>query len=210
MSEKTLFMLMALLYIYGAVMIYHDDIIKILPEKKISEISRRSSGIIIKFIMKKKKEIPERELLKSSIILKNLSLVRKGTPMSADYIYEKLMENSGYLRPMYSQMITLYRNGRDEEAFKVPSEVIGTKTARNFAAILSKLDRLDPSELIEQMNVFQSSIAERQITVTVRKNQRNSIIMTAAAAVSVFALLINFTVVVVFMNSIEMLSKVFI
>lgn len=210
MADRILYLGFTAIYIYGIVMVYYDDIIRILPKKRISEMSRRGGKLIIKMIIKKKKEIPDRELLKSSIILKNLSLVRKGTPMSADYIYEKLMENSGYLKSMYSEMITLYRSGRDEEAFNIPSKIIGTKAAKNFAIILSKLDKIDPAELTEQMNVFQSSMTDRQMSMTVKKNQRNSMIITALASVSVFALLINFTVVVVFMNSMEMLSQIFI
>lgn len=177
------------------------DEIKALWEEVKKKFSRR--------LIKRNKESQDRELLKSSVILKNLSLVRQETPLSADYIYESLMENSQMLRPMYGEMLTLYRSGRDEEAFKTPERFIGTKAAKNFALILSKLDKINPSELVEQMNIFQTMTLERRMTWAVRRAQRNSVILTTLAAISVFALLINFAVVVVFMDSINMISGMF-
>ena len=134
------------LYVWGAVLSYEDEIKEIFPQEKMREISEKGTEEIKKWVVKKKRTIPDRELFKSSVILKNLSLVRKEAPMSADYIYEKLAENSGYLKPMYSQMLALYRSGRDKVAFKLPAKVIGTKAAGNFALILSKLDKLNPAE----------------------------------------------------------------
>lgn len=198
------------LYVWGAVLSYEDEIKEIFPQEKMREISEKGTEEIKKWVVKKKRTIPDRELFKSSVILKNLSLVRKEAPMSADYIYEKLAENSGYLKPMYSQMLALYRSGRDKEAFKLPAKVIGTKAAGNFALILSKLDKLNPAELVEQMNIFQSSMIEKQVTYAVKRTQKNSFIITALSALSVFALLINFVVVVVFMDSLKMLSSIFV
>ena len=162
------------LYVWGAVLSYEDEIKEIFPQEKIREISEKGTEEIKKWVVKKKRTIPDRELFKSSVILKNLSLVRKEAPMSADYIYEKLAENSGYLKPMYSQMLALYRSGRDKEAFKLPAKVIGTKAAGNFALILSKLDKLNPAELVEQMNIFQSSMIEKQVTYAVKRTQKNN------------------------------------
>ena len=198
------------LYVWGAVLSYEDEIKEIFPREKMREISEKGTEEIKKWVVKKKRTVPDRELFKSSVILKNLSLVRKEAPMSADYIYEKLTENSGYLKPMYSQMLALYRSGRDKEAFKLPAKIIGTKAAGNFALILSKLDKLNPAELVEQMNIFQSSMIEKQVTYAVKITQKNSVIITALSALSVFALLINFVVVVVFMDSLKMLSSIFV
>ena len=198
------------LYVWGAVLSYENEIKEIFPWEKMREISEKGTEEIKKWVVKKKRTIPDIELFKSSVILKNLSLVRKEAPMSADYIYEKLTENSGYLKPMYSQMLALYRSGRDKEAFKLPAKIIGTKAAGNFALILSKLDKLNPAELVEQMNIFQSSMIEKQVTYAVKRTQKNSVIITALSALPVFALLINFVVVVVFMDSLKMLSSIFV
>lgn len=119
------------------------------------------------------------------------------------------MENSGRLRPVYEEMLTLYRSGRDKEAFQTFAERTGSRTGRNFAAILSKLDRINPSELVKQMEVFQNVMAEERMTSALRSAQRRSIIATVWATAAVFALLINFAVVVVFLDALSMLENLF-
>lgn len=197
-------------YMTGMFLAYGEKIEKRLSGQKIKDFAEKGGNELSKWIVKNKKEIPDRELFRSSIILKNLSLVRRESPFSADYIYEKLMENSGYLRPMYAEMLSLYRSGRDDEASRVPVVFVGTKAAKNFALILSKLDKLNPDELVQQMSIFQDSMIEKQVTYAVKRVQRNSIIISALSATSVFALLINFVVVVVFMDSLSMISSMFI
>lgn len=149
------------------------------------------------------------ELYGSVITLKNLALVQKEKPLSADFIFEALMENSAALRPAYEELITLYRNGRDEEAFRAFSKRVGSRAGRNFASVLSKLDRINPSETVKQMEVFQNMMAEERMTAAVRKAQRNSVLVTAWASASIFALLINFAVVVVFTDTLGMLGHLF-
>jgi hypothetical protein len=151
----------------------------------------------------------DKELFSSSILLKNLSLVRQEAPLSADYIYENLMNNSIFLKSIYGEMLTLYRSGKDEEAFNVLGEVVGTKAARSFGVILSKLDKINPAELTEQMDIFRTMMIEKRATAAVKRTQRNSFIITTISSAAVFALLINFVVVVVFMDTLKLLSNLF-
>ncbi len=160
--------------------------------------------------MKKNKSRMDRELFQSSVILKNLSLVQGHAPFSADYIYEKLMENSIVLKPVYGQMLTIYRSRNSSEAFKIIPMVIGTKTSKNFAIILSKLEKLNPAELEKQMEVFQKTMMETRMTYAIKRVQRSSLILTALATITVFVLLLNFVVVVVFLNTIETLNQLFV
>ena len=119
------------------------------------------------------------------------------------------MENSSSLKPVYEEMISLYRSGRDEEAFRVFGERTGSRTGRNFAAILSKLDKINPAELVKQMEVFQNVMAEERMTAALKSAQRNSIIATMWATAAMFALLINFAVVVVFLDALATLESLF-
>ena len=59
------------------------------------------------------------------------------------------------------------------------------------------------------MEVFQNIMAEERMTEAVKTAQRNSVLITAWASASVFALLINFAVVVVFMDTLGMLEHLF-
>ena len=59
------------------------------------------------------------------------------------------------------------------------------------------------------MDIFQRDITEKMVTAAMKQAQRNSMVITAMSALSVFALLVNFTVVVIFMKSIDMMGSVF-
>ena len=120
-----------------------------------------------------------------------------------------LMENAVKLKPIYREMLLMYRQGRDEEAFRYFANAVNTKAGRNFAAILTKVEKINPSELIEQMEVFQNMIAEKRMTQALKTAQRNSVITTIWSSATVFSLLINFVVVAVFMDTLNMLKNFF-
>ena len=209
MEERIIMIVFAVLMWMGIQLAYENELRRFMPVTTAAAIEkiRKYAG---KVTIRRNRDALDRELYAGSVILKNMSIVRRETPLSADYIYENLMENSSLLKLMYRRMLSLYRSGKDAEAFAVPSEFIGTRAARNFGIILSKLDKLNPAELTEQMSIFQESMTESRATQAVKRNQRNSIIITSMAAISIFALLINFVVVVVFMDALTMLNNMFI
>lgn len=157
----------------------------------------------------RKKENLELELYDSCITLKNLAIVNGSKPFSGDFLYTMLMENATRLKPIYREMLLLYRQGRDEEAFEYFSKAVGTKAGRNFCVILAKLEQINPAELIEQMEVFQNMMAEKRMTQALKIAQRNSLITTIWSGATVFSLLINFAVVAVFTDTLIMLKNVF-
>ena len=75
--------------------------------------------------------------------------------------------------------------------------------------ILSKLDRISPGELTEQMEVFQEMMGQQRMTAEMKLVQRNSVIIMVLAAGTMFVMMIDFTVVVVFMHTITLLESVF-
>lgn len=90
----------------------------------------------------------EREIWNSCIVLKNLAIVHRGQPMSCDFILEQLMTCSRPLSNVYADILSAYRNGRGENAFDLLYEQVPVKAARYFSFILSRIDRIDPGELI--------------------------------------------------------------
>lgn len=156
-----------------------------------------------------KKEVLELELYDSCITLKNLAIVNGAKPFSGEFLYTMLMENAVKLKPVYREMLLMYRQGRDEEAFAYFANAVGTKAGKTFGAILAKVERINPAELIEQMEVFQNMMAEKRMTQAIRTAQRNSVIITIWSSATVFALLINFAVVAVFMDTLNLLKNIF-
>ncbi|MBR6529573.1 MAG: hypothetical protein IKT62_06005 [Firmicutes bacterium] len=194
----------------GVFIAYRDDIKRVVLYIKEKELFKKRKEAIDYWVMKKRKSKMDKELFSSSIILKNLSLVQGDNAFSADYMYEKLMENSVVLKPVYGQMLTLYRSRNNSEAFKVLPSVVGTKASKNFAIILSKLEKLNPAELAKQMEVFQRSMMGNRVTYAIKRVQRNSLVLTVLATVTVFVLLLNFIVVVVLLDTIDTLNQLFI
>ena len=196
--------------VLGIYMAYKDYVLEVFRWKWLENILYKRKKDIELMIMKKSKSQIDKELYNSSVILKNLALVQKQMPFSADYMYERIMENSVLLRPIYSQMLATYRGMDSNEAFKVLPLVVGTKTSKNFAIILSKLEKLNHAELEKQMDIFQKSMMESRMTYAIKRVQRTSLVLTGLATITVFALLLNFVVVVVFLNTIDTLNQLFI
>ncbi len=207
--EINVYMILLTMLMSASVYIYRKDLKAAIPYNELRKRRKELGSSIMMMAVRYKKSNLDRELFSSSVTLKNLSLVKKETPISADYMYEKLAENGGRLKSVFSRMLTLYRTGHDDEAFKVVAAEIGTKSARNFAHILSKLDKMNPAQLTGQMEVFQEMMAEAALTSAMKKTQRNGAIITLCASMSVFALLINFTVVVIFMDTLDVLNGIF-
>lgn len=151
----------------------------------------------------------EREIFNSCIVLKNLAIVHRDLPMSADFILEQLMESSYSLRNIYADILSAYRNGKGEEAFDVFCERIPVRMAKNFSYVLSKIDRINPAELISHMNAFEEAFSADRMTRGMRRAEMKSIITTMTATAAVFAILLNFVIVVVFMDAMRMLEQVF-
>lgn len=151
----------------------------------------------------------EREIWNSCIVLKNLAIVHRGQPMSCDFILEQLMTCSRPLSNVYADILSAYRNGRGENAFDLLYEQVPVKAARYFSFILSRIDRIDPGELINHMIAFEETFAAERMTRGMRRAERRSMITTMAATATVFAVLLNFTVVVVLMDAMRLLGQAF-
>lgn len=151
----------------------------------------------------------EREIYSSCIVLKNLAMVHKDLPMSADFILEQLMECGGALQNTYADILSAYRLGQGEEAFQILPKQVPLKIAANFAAVLSKIDKINPAELIVHMTSFEETLTGERMTKGMSRAERKSLIVTMAATATIFAILLNFTVVVVFMNTLQMIEQIF-
>ena len=146
----------------------------------------------------------EKDLYHSAILLKNMAIVRKEYPVSLDFMIEELTKGSVKLRPAFQEMLTIYRSGRYEEAFRYFSDSVKSEYSEAFVSILSKMDRINPFELVSQLDILISVIKEERITRSMKQAERRSVIVTAFAAASELICLVNFCVVAVFL---DMLAK---
>ena len=156
-----------------------------------------------------KRDQMERELFHSCVLLKNLAIVHQELPMSTDFFLEQLMEAGKALRNIYADVLALYRKGEQEEAFQIIHQRIPTPAALDFSRILSKLDYIRPSELVLQMDSFEETFSAERKTKAMAKAERKSLITTLTSTITVFVVLLNFTVVVIFLDTLRILGQLF-
>ena len=151
----------------------------------------------------------ERELFHNCIILKNLAIVQAELPLSTDFILEQLMESSKPLRTTYADILTAYRKGKHQQAFDILPDRLPTKTAKDFARILSRLDDLLPMDLVIQMEGFESAFSAERKTKALARAERKSLVTTLTSTAAIFVVLLNFTVVVIFLDTLRTLQQLF-
>ncbi|MBO5994050.1 MAG: hypothetical protein J6Q41_00880 [Firmicutes bacterium] len=151
-------------------------------------------------------EDSEKDLYQAAILLKNLAIVRKDYPVSLDYILEELSKDSGTLKPVFQETMSIYRGGRYDEAFRFFADSVRSRYGKNLAMILSKMDKINPYEIVTQIDVYIGIIREVRTTEAMRQAERRSLVITAFATASVFTLMINFCVVVVFLDTLNNLQ----
>ena len=150
-------------------------------------------------------EAPEKDLYHAAILLKDLCIVRKYHPVSLDYMLEELSHSSGSLKPVFQKTLALYRTQGSDAAFRYFSDRLDSKYARNLALLMSKMDKIDPAELVSQIDIFIGIIREVRTTEAMKTAERRAAVCTFLAAAAFFALMIDFLVVVVFMDTLESL-----
>ena len=166
------------------------------------------SRVLLLFTSAKRKRM-DRDLYAVCVVLKNISRATRYSPLSADRMLEKLAKcASKDLKPVILTSLSLYRTAREKEAFEYFARTIGTPAARSVAGLLSKLDSINPALLTEQTEALIESMNESRITAGYRQAQKNGLITIALATFSVMIAMLDFLVVVVYMDLMTMLAEV--
>lgn len=138
-----------------------------------------------------------------------MAIVRKDYPVSLDFMMEELSKGAGKLRPVYQEMLNIYRSGRYEEAFSYFTGSVKSGYSATFVSILSKMDKINPYELVSQLDILISVIKEDRITQSMKQAERRSVIITAFATASELVCLVNFCVVCVFLDMLAKLKFIY-
>lgn len=155
---------------------------------------------------KRRSEDLEKELYNSVTLLKNIAIAQEGDPLSADTIMEKLMENAKKLKPVFADMLQVYRQGDKTKALKRFSMSIGTRNASTFAQILEKIDKTSPAELRLQITSLQETMADERFTSGLEKAESKGTTLFGLATAAAFVCLINFLFVCVLIDAMDMLG----
>lgn len=157
-------------------------------KKKTPTLFKKALDVIKKGYQDKKDE----ELMNLVSQLKNMIVTQKDNPKSADYILETLMRFSNITAPVFMSALSLVRRGRPDEAYRDFAKKFDTKLGSDFAAIIGKLDQMNPAELVIQIDAFQSGIKEERRTRRLRKQEANGHRVFALASVLIVLLMFDF------------------
>lgn len=160
-------------------------------------------GIIIKTLKKEYQMKKNVEIYRAITQLKNLAIAQEVKPLGADFIIEQLTKFTVITKPIFTQTLSLWRLGKEEEACQYFAGTIGTKLGKEFSNILIKLDQINPVELVDQLVLYQNHIKEERITLQLRRNEIISNIIFIPIVASAFAIMLNFVTIVVWMDSMK-------
>ena len=151
---------------------------------------------IDKFLQKRKRMVFNKEIYRTISQMINLFTLKGGKAIGSNYIFEEIIKFSVATRPVYQQMLSIWNMNRREEAVDYFASAIGTKDAKDLAAVFLKLDYLSPGELKDQLIHYRNNMRTEKVTLREKINERNGNIMYTLAIVSAIVVLLNFLVIV--------------
>src|SRR5690606_7368961 len=127
------------------------------PTEKIIGI-KSPFTIVTSWLIKSNQEKASVELYRAICQLKNLAITRADHPPGSIFILGQLKKFTKKIRPIFNQMESLWNLGQLDQGCDYLAKSIGTKEAESFAAIIRKIDSMNPIELKSQMILFQEVV----------------------------------------------------
>lgn len=162
--------------------------------------------IVFDLFISNKKQKMNVEIIRAFSLLKNIAIIKKDNPPGSQFVLEQLQKFTKETRPAFNKMMAIYSLGKKAEAAEYFAQAIGTKEAESLASILRKIDDLNPAEFLEQIEYYQESIRRERESLKQKQNENRSNLIFLVVFVSSVIVLINFVIVVYYIESIESLK----
>lgn len=155
------------------------------------------------FLVKRKKQRYEKELYRCMSQLRNSAIVHKEDGLTTDAVLAQITRYARHTRPFFNRLQAYFYEGRYEEGAQYFWEAIGTDTAKFFAGLLQKMDYLQPTDFISQLELYQSTIKEKRRTeAQASKEMRSNLVFAVVLGVCIL-ILINFIGVGIVIDAME-------
>ncbi len=177
------------------------------PVEKIGSY-RTPFGILIERLAAGRKMRIDREHLDAMTQLKNLCVAQSDNRLSGDYLVEQLFKYSRVTKPAYSKLLSHWRLGQFKQGCDIFAGMLNTKMSCELASVFEKIDYMSHEELVSQLEVYQSHIREERLTRFQRRQEMQSYIMYAPVIASAFVVILNFMIIVIWLDTIEMIQKI--
>lgn len=161
---------------------------------------------IFRMMRKYREQKMDKEIFESITFLRNLASIDKGRVGSTDYIIEKLSEHNGLLRPVFIKMLNLLRINQPKDAAELFSQKVGTTASKEFAGLLIRWDKMEPSELTETLLSHEKSMKAVRLTEQKRKDEMISDLIYFPVVVNILVIFVNFIYIAYFIDQKEMLQ----
>ncbi|GMQ57119.1 hypothetical protein AN1V17_15140 [Vallitalea sediminicola] len=155
---------------------------------------------MIRTLQNKKKDI---EIYRILIQLKNIAITQQDRPYSADYTINQLIKFSKLTKNALINFLMYYNLGKEDEAYKKFTKEINTKMGNDIGVILLKLDKLNPLELVEQIDIIKDRNREEHITEKHRRQNAISDLIYLPIIIPVFILFLNFIMITIWIPKID-------
>lgn len=196
--QKIRLIFLCTLILFGKIDIVLAIILFFISEPKEYILGRKTVfKILIDFSKEKYKEEQDKEIYSALVQLKNLAIATKEKPLATDFILRQLTKFTKKTRVVFNHTLVLWRESNEETACNYFSETIGTKLASEFANFVVKLDKVNPDELIEQLQVLQEGYRERNITKEQKRQEVISSIAFMPIVISSLVVMMNFIIITI-------------
>ena len=165
-------------------------------------------GLVAQMLKKHRMENIDKELFEAMTQLKNLCVVQGNTPLSGDFLMEQLIKFVDFTKPEFTKALTIWRLGNITLACDTLAESLNTKMGKELSGILSKLENMHPGELIEHLELYQNHIREVRMTQYLRRQEGLSHLLYAPVIVSAFLIMLNFMVIVIWMDAMQLIKNI--
>lgn len=172
------------------------------PRKQI--LGRKSPLIMLLEIFQNRfKEAKNNEIYMAMSQLKNISISDAQETYSSDYILEELMKYTKITKPIFTTMLKMWYKSEKDVACEYFAKAIDTREGKEISNIFRKLDELKPSELKEQIILYQNTFEEERKAQRINKKTTKGNWIFAMATFSATVVLFNFVVIVITIDALN-------
>jgi len=155
-----------------------------------------------------RKDQIDKEIFETMTQLKNLCIAQAQSPLSGDYLIEQLLKFSRLTKPAFTKLLSLWRLGQSEKGCEVFADLLDTKVSQELSNIFLKLESMNPVELANHLELFQNHVREERMSHYLRKQETLSYVLYAPVIASAFMIMLNFMVIVIWMDTMQLIRKI--
>jgi ribosomal protein S24E len=156
--------------------------------------------MLITLLLSQKREKYNQELYMAISQLKSTFLIKQNRPPSSDYILDHIRKYSVSTREIFNHMLSLWMVNEKEQAVQYFEKAIGTKEAERLGHIFLKIDDLNPIEMKSQLEAYQEIYRTEKETKKLKINEHKSNILFLLVIASCLMIMMNFLMVVFFID----------